>query len=158
MRVLFSSTSGYGHLFPMVPLARAFIAAGHDVLWATGDDACRHVVAAGIPAAPAGLSGPQLREQVQGLSAAAAAIPPLDRAAFMFPAMFAETFAAPMVADLLPLARRWRPQLLVHEHGELGSPLVGAVLGLPSVRHAFGGAIPAAFLTEAGRRLAPLWA
>ena len=52
MRVLFSSTFGYGHMFPMYPLARAFLAAGHDVLWATSADARDRLEAAGLPAAP----------------------------------------------------------------------------------------------------------
>lgn len=76
----------------------------------------------------------------------------------MFPRLFGETFAPPMTADLLPLATQWRPDLLIHEHGELASPLVGAVLGLPSVTHAFGGAIPAEIVADAGERLAALWA
>lgn len=36
MRVMFIATPGVGHVFPMVPLAWAFRAAGHDVLMATG--------------------------------------------------------------------------------------------------------------------------
>jgi UDP:flavonoid glycosyltransferase YjiC (YdhE family) len=51
VRVLFSSTFGYGHMFPMYPLARAFLAAGHDVLWATSADAGDRLHAAGLPAA-----------------------------------------------------------------------------------------------------------
>ena len=158
MRVLFSSTSGYGHLFPMYPLARAFLAAGHDVLWATSADAHDRLEAAGLPAAPAGLAGPELRERAGSLRARVAAISPRDRAAFMYPRLFGETLTPPMLADLLPLATRWRPDLMVHEHGELASPLVGAVLRVPSVTHAFGGGIPPALLEDAGARLAGLWA
>jgi UDP:flavonoid glycosyltransferase YjiC (YdhE family) len=62
-----------------------------------------------------------------------------------------------MVSDLLPAAEEWQPELMVHEHGELASPLVGALLGTPSVTHSFGGAIPAAILTSAAERVAPLW-
>ena len=39
MRVLLSSTWGYGHVFPMVPLAQACLAAGHDVLWVASEAA-----------------------------------------------------------------------------------------------------------------------
>ena len=35
MKVLFSSTSGYGHVIPMLPMARAFRPAGHHVPCAT---------------------------------------------------------------------------------------------------------------------------
>ena len=48
VRVLFSSTRGYGHIFPMLPLALAFREAGHDVLWATSAEATQHVAAAGL--------------------------------------------------------------------------------------------------------------
>ena len=60
----------------------------------------------------------------------------------MFPRLFGEALTPAMVDDLSPLATQWEPDLLIHEHGELASPLVGAVLGVPSLTHAFGGAIP----------------
>jgi len=158
VRVLFSSTFGYGHMFPMYPLARAFLAAGHDVLWATSADARDRLEAAGLPAAPSGLAGPELRERVGSLQARVASVSPRERAAFMYPRLFGETLTPPMAADLLPLATRWRPDLMVHEHGELASPLVGAVLQVPSVTHAFGGGVPPSMLEDAGARLAGLWA
>ena len=158
MRVLFSSTFGYGHMFPMYPLARAFLAAGHDVLWATSADALDRLEAAGLPAAAAGLAGPELRQRVGNLQARVAEVSPQERAAFMYPRLFGETLTPPMAADLVPLARRWRPDLMVHEHGELASPLVGAVLRVPSVTHAFGGGISPSMLEDAGARLAGLWA
>ncbi len=61
MRVLFSSTLGYGHVFPMVPLAQACLAAGHDVLWVAGEPAGPLVEAAGIPYAAAGLDAHWVR-------------------------------------------------------------------------------------------------
>ena len=158
MRVLFSSTFGYGHVFPMVPLARAFAAAGHEVLWATSAQACEHVAAAGVEAVPAGLTGAQLQQVIGPLHVAVAEVPPAERAAFMYPRMFGEALTPPMVVDLLAVAREFRPDLLVHEHGELASPLVGAVLGVPSVTHSYGGGIPSEFLSSAGEMLAPLWA
>ena len=82
---------------------------------------------------------------------------PEERAAFTYPRLFGQGLTPPMVADLLPLARDWRPDLLVHEQGEFASPLVGAVMGVPSVTHSFGGAVPATMIAEAGELLAPLW-
>ena len=75
----------------------------------------------------------------------------------MFPTMFGETLSPPMAADLLPLARDFQPDLLVHEQGELASPLVADVLGVPSLTHSFGGAVPAAFVAEVSKRLSGLW-
>jgi hypothetical protein len=79
------------------------------------------------------------------------------RAAFVFPRMFGEALAPRMAEDLLPLARDWGPDLLVHEQGELAAPLVGAVLSVPSVTHSFGTAVPVSILDDTRHRLAGLW-
>ena len=157
MRVLFSSTPAYGHVFPMVPLARACLEAGHDVLWATGGQACELVQAAGIEAVAAGHSSDGMERIASQVRRAGAEVLPADRARFTYPRLFGEGLTPAMVADLLPLARSFRPDVLVHEHGELGAPLVGAVLDVPSVTHSFGGAIPAEFVADASGRLGPLW-
>lgn len=158
VRVLFSSTTGIGHVLPMVPLARAFAGAGHEVLWATGTDAVTVVEGAGLTAVPCGPAGADLARLRGSVLRPASELPGAERAAFVFPRMFGEALAPAMARDLLPVAQEWRPDLLIHEHGELASPLAGAVLGVPSLTHAFGGAIPAPLLAEAGRRVAPMWA
>ena len=157
MRVLFSSTSGHGHVLPMVPLARAFRAAGHDVLWATAAQATPLVTAAGIEAVAAGAHGvgeAALRGEV---FRQAATVPGEGRAAFVFPRMFGEALTPPMVDDLVGVAETWRPDLLVHEHAELAGPLVAALSGVPSVTHSFGTAIPRPILDDTRERLAGLW-
>lgn len=159
VRVLFSSTTGVGHVFPMLPLAHAFRDAGHDVLWATGAEALPLVHGTGgLDAVACGPSGAELGRLRGSVLGPASELPGPERAAFVFPRMFGAALAPPTAADLLPIARDWRPDLLVHENGELASPLVGAVLGVPSLTHAFGGAVPAPLLAEAGERLAPMWA
>ena len=37
MKIVFASLPAYGHTYPMLPLAQACAAAGHDVLFATGE-------------------------------------------------------------------------------------------------------------------------
>jgi len=155
--VLFSSTSGYGHIFPMVPLARAFAAAGHEVLWATGRDACPRVAAAGLGVVPAGLWGQSRAELKRRLFTAMLDVRSEKRGGFIYPRLFGQGLVPAMFADLLPLARSWRPGLLVHEQAELAAPLVGTLIGARCVTHAFGGAVPAPFIQEAGEYLAPLW-
>jgi UDP:flavonoid glycosyltransferase YjiC (YdhE family) len=158
VRVLISSTWGYGHVFPMVPLARALVAAGHQVLWAGLGGAPGLARAAGIDARPVGLTTAQVADVERRLRGALAGVAPPDRASVAFPTMFGEWVTPSTVRDLLPLARDWRPDLLVHEHAELAAPLVAAVLGVVSVTHSFGGAVPAAFLSEAGERVRGVWA
>lgn len=49
MRVLFGIIPGYGHLHPLVPLARAFEDAGHDVLLATSSSFVPLIELMGLP-------------------------------------------------------------------------------------------------------------
>ena len=66
MRVLFTCVVGFGHFNPMVPLARAFVAAGHDVAVATDPAFCPTVEAMGFTAHPAGLDHQVARAAVSG--------------------------------------------------------------------------------------------
>jgi len=157
VRVLFSSTSGYGHVIPMLQLASAFRAAGHDVLWATAAEATTVVGRTGIEAVSAGAHGAEeaaLRETVQR---PARELPGDERPAFVFPRMFGAALTPRMVEDLLPLARDWGPDLLVHEHAELAAPLVAEACAVPSVTHSFGTAVPVSILDDTRERLAGLW-
>jgi UDP:flavonoid glycosyltransferase YjiC (YdhE family) len=158
MRVLFSSTSGHGHVIPMLQLATAFRDAGHDVLWATAAQATPLVTAAGLEAVPAGAQGAEEAALRGGVLRLAAELPGDQRARFVFPRMFGAALAPRMAEDLLALAHEWHPDLLVHEHAELAAPLVGAVCGLPSVTHSFGTAVPVPILDDTRDRLAGLWA
>jgi len=155
--VLFSSTSGVGHIFPMLPLARAFVAGGHDVLWAAPGHALRFV-GEGVPVVACGPDAATDRAIRDSVRIPAMDVPPPERAAYVFPRMFGAALTPPMLADLLPVAREWRPDVMVHEQGELASPLVAALQELPSLTHAFGGAVPAPLLADCAERLAETWA
>ncbi|MGZ6792506.1 MAG: glycosyltransferase, partial [Mycobacteriales bacterium] len=157
MRVLLSTTSGLGHVLPLVPLGQALLDAGHEVLWAAGDGGAALVEAAGLPVTTVGLRGDALAAARGAVQTAAAELPPPERAAYVFPRMFGEALAPPAAADLLPVARGFRPDLVVHEQGELAAPLVARLLDVPCWTHAFGGAVPAPFVAAAGERLARLW-
>jgi hypothetical protein len=115
------------------------------------------VAGAGLDAVPCGTSGPEEAALRRSVRDRAEELPPEQRGRFVFPRMFGAALTPPMAAGLLPLARAWRPDLLVHEHGELASPLVGAVLGVPSLTHSFGGGVPVGHLEEATELLAPTW-
>lgn len=55
VQVLITTSPAIGHVHPMVPLAHALVAQGHDVLWATGPDGCPIVEAAGLKCVVAGM-------------------------------------------------------------------------------------------------------
>lgn len=157
MKVLFTTTPGRGHIHPMVPLARAFVGRGHDVRWAAAGEACDRIRAEGFDAVPAGL------DEQQGLAEAfrrfpeVNSLPPEERPSFLFSKLFGVVRAGPMVADLLPLVRDWRPALLVCDQADLGGPIAAAAVGVPNLTHSFGHLLPAQRLIDAAEVVAPLW-
>jgi UDP:flavonoid glycosyltransferase YjiC (YdhE family) len=62
-----------------------------------------------------------------------------------------------MLDDLVPIAERFQPDLVVHEVGALAGPIVATLHDIPYVTHAFGSPVPAERLTAAGEFVAPLW-
>jgi UDP:flavonoid glycosyltransferase YjiC (YdhE family) len=156
LRVLFSSSGLLGHIHPLVPLATAFRSQGHEVRWAAGPDGCRGVEQAGFEAVAAGLSRPErfaeLRRRHPELVEPSAQEPD-----FVFPKVFGEIGASAMLADLLPLARSWRPELVVNDAAEFAAPIAAVMLGVPHVTHAFGALLREERVREAGQATAVLW-
>jgi UDP:flavonoid glycosyltransferase YjiC (YdhE family) len=157
MRVLFTSPSGLGHVHPMVPLARATVARGHDVLWATPADGVGHVERTGIPAVatgPADLPGPaEVRRRYPELDA----LPLIEAPDVMFGKIFGALAAPQILPDLVAVAREWRPDLVVADAAEFAGHIVAAEFGIPSVTKGFGALLPERRVRAAGEEVAPLW-
>lgn len=157
MRVLFSSLGAIGHIHPLVPLAVALQARGHDVRWATGPESCAWVERAGIPAVPAGQTQAERLAEFWRRYPETRERPPQEWPDVMFPKMFGEISAPLALADLLPLVRGWRPALVVHDAADLAAPIAAAAVGVPNVTHAFGALPPEARVRAAGEEVAALW-
>ncbi|MET9341950.1 nucleotide disphospho-sugar-binding domain-containing protein [Nonomuraea sp. NPDC003804] len=128
MRVLFTSVPLAGHFLPLVPLAWAFRAAGHDVLVASTEELLPAALRSGLPAVacvPAGRFHEHLAEVVTSE-------PGRQRSAHgrAFGALAAGGREG--MGDLL---RRWRPDLVVSERAEFAGALAAAERGVPSVRY-----------------------
>ncbi|MFL5679952.1 MAG: glycosyltransferase, partial [Chloroflexota bacterium] len=89
MRVLFSSIGSVGHLFPLVPLAKGLVDAGHDVAIATAETMRASVVAAGFEHLACGMSLETRLAQLRELVPDYAAIPPARRRIVMYGTNFA---------------------------------------------------------------------
>ena len=157
VRVLFTTTPGWGHIHPMVPLARAFAGRGDEVAWAATAVVAPRLEQEGFTVHAAGQSlevsfGEAMRRfpEIQDL-------PPTERPNTFFPQFFGAVQAPAMLSDLLPVARAFEPALLVCDQAELAGPIVAALLGVPNVTHSFGGLIPAVRLEGAARAMAPAW-
>jgi UDP:flavonoid glycosyltransferase YjiC (YdhE family) len=160
MRVLFTTWAWPSHYFPMVPLAWAFRAAGHDVRVASQPELAATMLGSGLPSVVVGRdvdlaahhrratehlragrppatspAGPARRQpEFIEVARAVQATRPKDRPKL---SLYGEVADA-MADDLVALARRWRPDLVVFDALTFAGPLAARVIGVPAVRHLFG--------------------
>ncbi len=128
MRILFTTLQGSGHFHPLVPIARAAVAAGHEVAFACAASFAPTVERAGFRAFPAGFDnrGRSMSELFPGFSKGMAAARHWARAN-----IFVGVYATAMAPDLLTIARGWRPDLVVRETQEYAGCVAAEVLGIP---------------------------
>src|SRR5688572_8373690 len=135
MRALFVANPLVGHVLPLVPLATAFRDAGHDVLFATGDDGLDAARKAGLetydvaPGVSVGrvFGGATLRHPVY-ITRMLRGDSGTEGVGWMFAAMTGR-LADPVVS----LADEWRPDLVLHEGLAPVGALAAARRGVPSV-------------------------
>jgi hypothetical protein len=147
VRVLFAVSPGIGHLFPTIPLAWALRGAGHEVLVATAAESVEAAVRAGLPAVET--APPSAIAAIFG----AATGPPDERARRMSERgqriaeaghevheLLLRTFgqvSAATAATTAEVARRWRPDLVVHSRLQGAGMAAASALGVPAVEHGF---------------------
>lgn len=127
MKILFAAAGAYGHLYPVLPVARAAQRMGHTVAVATHPRFHGEVGHAGLTAVAAG----PFVEGVLGEAAAGLPEPPesgLDVVVRAFELMIPRT-----MADLKPILAEGDYDLVVHEAGLPGAALAAAAAGIPSV-------------------------
>ncbi|KOX18925.1 hypothetical protein ADK67_34800 [Saccharothrix sp. NRRL B-16348] len=126
---MFAALAAHGHTYPSIPLAVAARAAGHDVVFAAGERFLPALREAGLRAVPAGM----------GMAEAFAGVAPTERGIGQ---VIGDVLPRRWFADLTPLLRDHRPDLLVHDLATLGAALAGAAAGVPTVAHTFGRVSP----------------
>jgi UDP:flavonoid glycosyltransferase YjiC (YdhE family) len=140
-RFLFTTTPFYGHLHPLVPLARALKEAGHEVAFAASASLEQVVKAAGFTFFAAGLDREQDPE-FQQLMAQLRTMPTgPESERTIFTKVFWGVNPRLMVPDLVKLGRTWKPDMFIRESAEVGAVFAAEHLGLP---HA--DVVPAAWL------------
>jgi enterobactin C-glucosyltransferase len=126
VRVLLVGAPFFGLLFPVVPLAHAFRAAGHDVLLATCGSAAVEAAHAGFTVLDCAPDA-----DVAGFFRFVGDKGPGAPGAVAF-------FGVAMAERLVEAGRRWRPDLVVHVPHALVGGLAATALGVPSVVHGLG--------------------
>ena len=152
MRVLFTPHVAPQHLYPLVPLAWACRAAGHEVRIAGVPALTDSIVHSGLPGVVVGadpLAATSADDAVVAMIYGHRPFPPdwplrphlLDdrqRETIEVLGKRAAIAAEQVAEELIEFAARWRPDLVVHDIGSFAGPLAAAVLGVPSVRHLTG--------------------
>ncbi|HEY8291724.1 MAG TPA: glycosyltransferase, partial [Thermomicrobiales bacterium] len=128
MRMLFTTLQMSGHFHPLVPIARAAVAAGHEVAVACAASFVPTVERAGFRAFPAGFDdrGRSAPELFPGFIKEMAAL-----TYWALPNIFVGVYAVAMAPDLLTIAREWHPDLIVRDSHEYGGCVAAEVLGIP---------------------------
>ena len=156
MRVLFTCVVGVGHFNPMVPLAKAFDAAGHQVAFATDPGFVGHVRGLGFEAFPAGLDMPVARRRFAELTPGFGDVAPWDRMGYIYPGLFGGVRVEPMLDDLDRIVPAWRPDLLIHELAEMAGAIAAEGMAIPHVEHSFGLLRPTEIRRRATDAIAPV--
>ncbi|MGI5215803.1 nucleotide disphospho-sugar-binding domain-containing protein [Plantactinospora sp. CA-290183] len=136
MRVLFVSAPLLGHVFPMVPLAEALRADGHEVLVGTGGDALA-VHRTGLPVediAP-GFRFDRIARRTLLRHPLIARAELAGRGGTRGVALLFGAANDQFADGVVRLADRWKPDLVVHEPLAVAGALAAARRGVPPVLH-----------------------
>ncbi|MDX3229772.1 nucleotide disphospho-sugar-binding domain-containing protein [Streptomyces sp. ME19-01-6] len=141
MRVLMTTTPSPSHLAPMIPLAWALLAAGHEVLVMGQPDIQKTAHSAGLSSVSVGAPYygndsvlPYLPPGIRPLQA----LGRNNKEVLPGAAKVYATHARYLVRAYLDVAREWRPDLVVGEQFDYTSLMIGGALGVPAVHHRWG--------------------
>ena len=129
MKILFTTHPAAGHLHPMVPVARALVQAGHEVVFATSRRFVERVRALGFRAIEAGFDWLESEGPVTFPEMATLDFPDINR--FFMQQLFTDRLARPMVDDLLRFIRSEAPALVVRETWEFAGAIAAERAGIP---------------------------
>lgn len=157
MRFLFSCTAAEGHFRPLVPLAEEAVRQGHEVAFASADSLRARVGADGFELLAAGIDRGELESRYSPYLKQLLTMEPADRRPYAFAWRFGAIDGPAKVDDLLAAAKRWEPDVIVHESADLAAPLVAELLGVHSVHQGFGRRVPAVCFEQAAVEMEPVW-
>ncbi|HEV7758750.1 MAG TPA: glycosyltransferase [Acidimicrobiales bacterium] len=154
-RVLVSAVPAIGHVVPLLDLARALQAAGHEVRFATHPQSHGLVTDAGLRPVAAGMGTVEMAAERRRRWPETDTQP----ATVWATRMWAQIMAPSTLADLVTAVEDWRPDVVVHDEGEYAAPVVAAHAGVPWITHGWGSPLrPVGELDELEDLAAPLWA
>ncbi len=159
MRVLVVSTPGAGHLHPLLPLVRALLDAGDEVMVASGPETATTVERSGALFEQVGVSQAEVMARLVARTRGfpGDGLPPDRIIHYFLPRAFGEVGMAAMIDDVLRIGRSFAPDVVVFEAFALAGPLAADVLGVPGVAHMFGPLPPMDAVVLANDAVSPIW-
>nr|WP_246300874.1 glycosyltransferase [Actinopolyspora biskrensis] len=145
---MFTALAAHGHTRPLLPLATAARAAGHQVDFATGPDMHPTLRKAGFEPLTAGTS---IREAgartIRDLFGTTPDDPGLtgERLARVGAETFGRTLPHRFLTDLAPLLERTAPDVVVLDSANSGAEIAARLAGIPALSHGIGPDTPAGF-------------
>lgn len=137
MRILFTGCPAYGHVNPMLPLAREASRAGHDVAFATGAELVPELERRGFQTWRVSPSRAETDASVRAAHPNMAGLSGEERLQAAIQGVFVEG-AATRAVELIPRAQQWEPDIVVHEITELAGALAAAHTGARHIVHGLG--------------------
>jgi UDP:flavonoid glycosyltransferase YjiC (YdhE family) len=140
VRALLTFVGGSGHLDPLLPVARALAAAGHEVAVAGSGGPVARVAAEGLTALPTSAPRPPAAPTTgptTGPTTERIPVVPVDRHATEVE--FAENFAGKAtrrhVVAVAEHLRAWRPDVGVRDETDFGTAMAAEAAGVPCATH-----------------------
>ena len=156
LKILFSSRPSYGHLYPLIPLAKAFRDRGDAVTIATGAEWVPRLEALGFDARPAGRSILWAEEEVIRQNPGLGELTGAEKSRVGV-AMFSEMLPPRTAEDLIPLLADISPDLVVYEGADFGAYLAAKDSGVPAAFHSYGAPWPRFMIDAMMPNLHELW-
>jgi UDP:flavonoid glycosyltransferase YjiC (YdhE family) len=147
MRVLFATTTGTGHVAPLVPFAHACLRAGHEVLVAGQAGAAPLAARAGL----AFRAVPEpTREALARFRAGQRGLSPAQAMTRAFTDLYIGIYGGAALPGMLAALEEWRPDVVVRESAEVASAVAADRLRIPHAEVAI------ALSSSAADRMQPL--
>ncbi len=129
MRVLFTTHPSSGHWHPLVPLAQALEAAGHEVAFASTPGFCPVIEAKGFRCFRAGMDDSE--EELRQRKEQQATRSPAEQLEYMQANVFAGKMAERSLPEMIDIIREWRPHVVVRESAEFAGCVAAERAGIP---------------------------
>ena len=140
----------------MVPLARAFQTAGHEVEFATDPGLTPYVASLGFIAHAAGLNHDDALARWMAIDPGMRELPAAERIRSWFPGIFAQVRVPTMLNDLRPILEQGKTHLLIHDSMDMAGTIAAEVAGFAHAEHSFGVLRPTELVSRCLEVLTPI--